>query len=336
MNGSFLGFFVELFVTLLLAATIVYCFIVNRKLDKLRADQNNLKLIIKDLNQSTLSAEKAIGDLSEIVDRAGQDLGERIDHAEHITDKLVNQHKNAENILEKLTSVARAAQKRTGFGYGSAGMEQKYASPQSPVNQLPYSLEQNQAVMPHPQHQKTQQSISQVSASMPVQQQVSSTPQYVQHNQYNSAHDPAPMPGSQMVSNYPQAPQHMTVSATHQEMNVRTAPQSSLQSNSMRPNPLQQTPLQQSPLQQSSLQQGSLQHGPSQHGPSHQGTGEPQADGHHPQNIGRASSAPQNISAPFPRLKLSTLAKRGLPDPDYDGAYNKQNDQAIRPRKNGS
>lgn len=79
----------------------------------MRSDQKSLKSIIRDLNQSTLNADKAIGDLRVAVDRAAQDLGERVNYAEHLTEKLTKQCKTSEGLLSKLTSVGRAFQTKS-------------------------------------------------------------------------------------------------------------------------------------------------------------------------------------------------------------------------------
>ena len=109
MSGSFVGFILEVLVATLLLATIVYCIIVNRKLDKLRADQENLKSIIRDLNQSTLHAEAATSELRLTVDKASKELGDQIDEAESSTNLLRKYNEGADDLLKKLTSAVEAA-----------------------------------------------------------------------------------------------------------------------------------------------------------------------------------------------------------------------------------
>ncbi len=81
MSGQFLGFFVELLVAVLLVATIGYCVIVNKKLTRLRADQQGLKIIVQELNMATQQAESAIAGLRNVVAEAEEGLAERVETA---------------------------------------------------------------------------------------------------------------------------------------------------------------------------------------------------------------------------------------------------------------
>ncbi len=109
MNGSILGFIVEGLVASLLVATIVYCIILNGKLNHLRKDQTKLRAVIRDLNVATHQAENAIANLKTTVSDAEQDLGERIEEARTITQKLHNQFTEAGGLLGKLSAVSRAS-----------------------------------------------------------------------------------------------------------------------------------------------------------------------------------------------------------------------------------
>ena len=102
---------IELLVAALLILTIVYCIIVNRKLDKLRAHQESLKSIIQDLNQSTLHAETATGELKKTVHKASTDLNLQIDKAERISQSLRRQNDNADLVVNKLEAITLQNQK---------------------------------------------------------------------------------------------------------------------------------------------------------------------------------------------------------------------------------
>lgn len=88
MSGSFLGFVFELLVSGLLVTTIVYCLVVNRKLDKLRSEQSSLKDVVNDLQVATQHAETAIVSLRATVDTAQNDLESRINSAQDIGEML--------------------------------------------------------------------------------------------------------------------------------------------------------------------------------------------------------------------------------------------------------
>ncbi len=107
--GVYLGIILEILVATLLVATIAYCMIVNRKLAKLRADQENLKSVIRDLNQSTLHAEAAAGELRKTVNKAGKELAIQINRAEVSNLSLRKQNDNADGLLDKLFIVTKIA-----------------------------------------------------------------------------------------------------------------------------------------------------------------------------------------------------------------------------------
>lgn len=198
MNGSFLSLFVEIFVAILLIATIIYCFIVNRKLDKLRSDQKSLKAIIRDLNQSTLHAETAIGELRKTVDRAGQELSERIDYAEHLSTKLTKQNETSESLFNKLITVSRAAEKNakaTQMAPAPITPHDVTAAFQRSSQDFASSVERSNTVMQHPytrghnnqmQHMQNMQNMGNVNSAMP------------------QAHANTQMPNVQQPTNYGQ------------------------------------------------------------------------------------------------------------------------------------
>ncbi len=112
MSSSFLGFIVEILVAVLLLATIAYCIIVNRKLDKLKKDQESLKVIIRDLNQSTLHAEAATSELRATVDKASKNLNDQINRAESTTKSLRRHNDKADNVITKLKAYEQAVQEK--------------------------------------------------------------------------------------------------------------------------------------------------------------------------------------------------------------------------------
>lgn len=71
MGGLSLGIAIEALVAVLLAVTIGYCVLVNRKLIQLRSDQSELKVIVRDLHAATGQAEQAIAGLRECAHLAG-------------------------------------------------------------------------------------------------------------------------------------------------------------------------------------------------------------------------------------------------------------------------
>ena len=68
MSGSFVGVVVEGLVATLLVVTIVYCVRLNRKLERLRADETDMKNLVGDLIEATTNAGHSVA----------QGIGERL------------------------------------------------------------------------------------------------------------------------------------------------------------------------------------------------------------------------------------------------------------------
>lgn len=107
MGGSMIGIFVEALVAGLLAVTIGYCVIVNRKLESLRADKSDLRAIIRDLYAATGHAEKAIGALRVNATSLESSLGEQIDRAQKSARRLSLEADRGEALLSKLAVIAK-------------------------------------------------------------------------------------------------------------------------------------------------------------------------------------------------------------------------------------
>ena len=58
-----IGMIIELLVTLLLMVTIGYCMLLNRRLKRLKSDEQSLRATISELVTATEIAERAIGGL---------------------------------------------------------------------------------------------------------------------------------------------------------------------------------------------------------------------------------------------------------------------------------
>lgn len=72
----------------LLVITIVYCFILDRRLKVLRNGQNDLRKVISDLSQTTHVAQQAISGLRATADDVDQKLSVKLDEARAMTRHL--------------------------------------------------------------------------------------------------------------------------------------------------------------------------------------------------------------------------------------------------------
>ena len=102
MGGGSLGFVVEILVAVLLAVTIGYCLVVNRKLERLRSDQSELKGFIRELNTATTHAEHAIVGLQKSADNAEEMLGSQVKSARELATLLSESVARGEEVYSKL------------------------------------------------------------------------------------------------------------------------------------------------------------------------------------------------------------------------------------------
>jgi hypothetical protein len=103
---------IESLVALLLLLTIGYCFILNNRLRRLKADELALKATISELITATEMAERAIAGLKVTVRDCDQNLGDRLRNAERFSADIATQLAAGERILQRLGQIAVAVQPR--------------------------------------------------------------------------------------------------------------------------------------------------------------------------------------------------------------------------------
>jgi hypothetical protein len=110
MLGLSMGLFIESAVAVLMALTLGYCVILNRRLARLHADREALKLMVGDLIAATTLANQAIKELKSTAVEADITLSSRLEEAERFGIELAN-HVNAGAAMMqrivRLTNVAR-------------------------------------------------------------------------------------------------------------------------------------------------------------------------------------------------------------------------------------
>lgn len=82
------GLILDVLLAVLLVATLAYCLILSRKLDHLRNGQSELHLIIDQLGDATLNAERAIRGLKLTADETDARLSEKLSRARILIDEL--------------------------------------------------------------------------------------------------------------------------------------------------------------------------------------------------------------------------------------------------------
>jgi hypothetical protein len=106
-NG--LGLMIESLVAVLLLLTITFCIVLNRRLKKLRADEQALKGTISELITATEIAERAIAGLKMTVRDCDQNLGERLRAGENLARELGRQVDGGREVLLQLAQITLAA-----------------------------------------------------------------------------------------------------------------------------------------------------------------------------------------------------------------------------------
>ena len=103
------GLIVEMLVAALLLLTIGYCMLLNKRLKRLKADEQSLKATIGELITATEIAERAIGGLKVTVRDCDQNLGAQLAMANEMSDRLKRQTLVGEEVLHRLSRIALAA-----------------------------------------------------------------------------------------------------------------------------------------------------------------------------------------------------------------------------------
>ena len=104
-----LGIAIESLVAVLLLLTIGYCILLNKRLQRLKADEHSLKATIGELITATEIAERAISGLKHTVHDCDENIGERLRTAERFSADIAAQIVVGEAILHRLSQIASAA-----------------------------------------------------------------------------------------------------------------------------------------------------------------------------------------------------------------------------------
>jgi len=105
---SGLGLAIELMVAILLIMTIGYCMMLNRRLKRLKADEQSLRATISELVMATGMAERAIAGLKLTVKECEAGLGERLRSADRFTAELDSSIAAGKDLFERLAQMVVA------------------------------------------------------------------------------------------------------------------------------------------------------------------------------------------------------------------------------------
>lgn len=120
MNAPLL---LEALLAVLLAATVGYCYVLNRRLGALRATQAEMRALITEFNHATERAEAGIALLRKAGEEAGTGLQRRIDKAQTLSDELGFIVETGDRLADRLTGQISAARRPTAAGTAAPAAE---------------------------------------------------------------------------------------------------------------------------------------------------------------------------------------------------------------------
>jgi chromosome segregation ATPase len=100
---------IESLVAVLLVLTIGYCMLLNKRLLRLKADEQSLKATIGELITATEIAERAIGGLKHTVRDVNENLGSQLNSAADMSRQLTKLLAEGDGVLRRISRIAVAA-----------------------------------------------------------------------------------------------------------------------------------------------------------------------------------------------------------------------------------
>lgn len=109
MMANGFALMIEGAVCVLLVMTIGYCFILNRKLVRLRSDETALRATIAELVTATDIAERAIAGFKIAIRDCDLTLSERLRVAERVSVDMADQIVSGQDVLKRIVMITEAA-----------------------------------------------------------------------------------------------------------------------------------------------------------------------------------------------------------------------------------
>jgi len=107
--NHFMGIVIESLVAVLLMLTVGYCMLLNKRLQRLKADEHSLKATIGELITATEIAERAIGGLKHTVRDVNENLGSQLSAATQMSMHLKHQLAEGDAVIRRVSRIASAA-----------------------------------------------------------------------------------------------------------------------------------------------------------------------------------------------------------------------------------
>lgn len=107
--SSTVALIADLLVAVLLVATISTCFVLSRRIERLKADETSMRQTIGDLIAATDTAERAISGLKLTLGDCDRTLADRLRTAERYAADLADQIEAGQNVLNRITQIVDAS-----------------------------------------------------------------------------------------------------------------------------------------------------------------------------------------------------------------------------------
>lgn len=110
--GGMLELWLNIAIAILLAATIFYCWLLNRRIQVLQNSKSELAMLLKHFDLSTQRASKTMNILQEASKEAGKSVQQRIEKAQYILDDLNYMMEKADKVAEQMEAGIAIARQR--------------------------------------------------------------------------------------------------------------------------------------------------------------------------------------------------------------------------------
>jgi Domain of unknown function (DUF6468) len=107
--SSTVALIADLLVAILLVATIFTCYVLSRRIERLKADEATMRQTIGDLIAATDTAERAISGLKLTLGDCDRTLAERLRTAERYAADLSSQIEAGQGVLDRIAQIVDAS-----------------------------------------------------------------------------------------------------------------------------------------------------------------------------------------------------------------------------------
>jgi hypothetical protein len=137
MTGAILNLLVNIVMAVLLAVTISYCWMLNRRIQILQDSKSELSQLLKHFDESTKRASESIIALQTASKKIGESIQARIDKANYLIDDLAFMLEKGSKLSEKLEAnmAVNLAKSRTAAEVAIPKVEEQPMEPVIPPTQ---------------------------------------------------------------------------------------------------------------------------------------------------------------------------------------------------------